>query len=175
MKKRSSMGMPRAKHSKSGRDSDYKIRKATLDDVRPIYQLIGQFANKKEDFLLPRSLTNIYESIRDFFVCESRGKKIVGCVALHVLWDGLAETKALAVNPRYQRKNIGRRLLEACLDEAIMMRISRVFALTVKPEFFIKQGFKVIDKSGLPQKIWNECINCPYFPDCDEVAVMIEL
>jgi amino-acid N-acetyltransferase len=160
---------------KKKKQINYKIRKATLDDVKGIHALIGQYANKKNDFLLPRSLTTIYETIRDYFVCHNRKGKIIGCASLHVLWEGLAEAKGLAVKRDYQGHGIGRRLLDAILDEAIMMRISRVFALTMKPDFFIKLGFKVIDKAELPQKIWGECINCPHFPDCDEVPVAIDL
>ena len=152
-----------------------KIRKATLDDAKGIHQLVSQYANKKNDFLLPRSLTNIYETIRDYYVCQSRSGRIIGCGALHVVWEGLAEVKALAVSKKYQGWGIGSRLLEAILDEAIMMRISRVFALTMKTDFFIKHGFTVTEKSNLPHKVWGECVNCHLFPDCEEVAMIIEL
>jgi amino-acid N-acetyltransferase len=152
-----------------------KIRKATLDDAKGIHQLVGQYANKKDDFLLPRSLTTIYETIRDYFVCQSKSGKIIGCAALHVVWDGLAEVKALAVSRRHQGLGIGSRLLEAILDEAIMMKISKVFALTMKTDFFMKHGFKMTEKSNLPHKVWGECVNCHLFPDCEEVAVIIEL
>ena len=152
-----------------------KIRKATLDDAKGIHQLVSQYANKKGDFLLPRSLTTIYETIRDYFICQSKSGKIIGCIALHVVWDGLAEVKALAVSKSYHGLGIGGRLLDAVLDEAIMMRISKVFALTMKTEFFIKHGFTVTEKSNLPHKVWGECVNCHLFPDCEEVAVIIEL
>jgi len=152
-----------------------KIRKATVEDAKGIYQLINQFAGKKRDFLLPRPLTTIYENIRDFFVVSSQSGKVIGCVALHIVWEGLGEVKALAVSPKYQRQGVGGRLLEACLDEAIMMKLSKVFALTMRPNFFIKRGFRIIEREQLPHKIWNECINCHHFPDCDEVPVQIEL
>ena len=152
-----------------------KIRKATVADVRGIYELINRYAKRKGDFLLPRPLTSIYENIRDYFVCVTPSKKIIGCVGLHVVWEELAEVKSLAVSRNHQGKGIGSRLVEAALDEAIMMKISKVFTLTIKPDFFIKHGFKEVDKAELPHKVWGECVNCCFFPDCEEVPLMIEL
>ena len=124
--------------------------------------------------MLPRSINELYENIRDFWVYVEDGK-IFGCAALHVSWEDLAEVKSLAVEESKQSKGIGRRLLSTCLEEAKNLKIKKVFALTFKPEFFKKYGFKKIDKSKLPHKIWSECIKCSKFPDCDEVALMIKL
>lgn len=149
-----------------------KIRKAKISDIREVQRLINEFAKKEE--MLPRSLNDLYESIRDLFVCEGSGQ-IKGVCALHILWDDLAEIRSLAVAEGSRGKGIGNRLLKTCLREAKGLGIKRVFALTYQPEFFRKNGFKDIDKSKLPQKIWGDCLRCPRFPECDEDAVIIEI
>jgi amino-acid N-acetyltransferase len=149
-----------------------KIRKAKISDIREVQRLINEFAKKEE--MLPRSLNDLYESIRDLFVCEDRGM-IKGVSALHILWDDLAEIRSLAVAEGSRGKGIGNRLLKICLREAKGLGIKRVFALTYQSDFFRKAGFKDIDKSKLPQKIWGDCLRCPKFPECDEDAVIIEL
>lgn len=148
------------------------IRKARIPDVPELHRLINWFAER--DAMLPRALNAIYENIRDFVVLEIDGR-VRGCCALHVLWEDLAEIKSLAVEEDLHGGGYGRKLVEACLDEAREMGIPRVFALTYIPEFFEKLGFSRVDKSELPQKIWSDCINCPKFPDCGEEAVQIEL
>lgn len=121
--------------------------------------------------MLPRSLNETYENLRDFWVAEEK-KKIVGCSAIHVSWEDLAEIKSLAVSGSFQRKGLGRALLSACIEEARALGAKRVFALTYCPEFFKKLGFKKIKHTGLPHKIWAECINCAKFPDCEEEAML---
>jgi amino-acid N-acetyltransferase len=149
------------------------IRKATVHDVKGIHKLIGSFAKRR--VLLPRSLSHIYDNIRDFFVCESRAGNIIGCAALHIVWENLAEIKSLVVSQSYQKKGIGKSLVAGCLDEARMLGAERVFALTFKPEFFLRSGFVRIGKNRLPATVWRECIECHMFPDCDEVAVIKSL
>ncbi|MBC7330397.1 N-acetyltransferase [bacterium] len=148
------------------------LRKAKINDVKKIYHLINHFAQKGE--MLPRSQSEIYENMRDFFVVEENGD-VVGCCALHILWDNLAEVKSLAVAEEHQGKGIGRMLVNACLNEARELGINKVFALTFKPAFFQKLGFRPIGKDDLPRKVWGECIKCPFFPDCKEEAMIIEL
>ncbi|GAB4540575.1 MAG: N-acetyltransferase [Thermodesulfovibrionia bacterium] len=149
-----------------------RIRKAVIGDVKEIHSLINKFA--KKDKMLPRSLNEIYENIRDFFVCIDRGR-VVGVSAIHILWEDLAELRSIAVLNGYQGKGIGKELLKYCIKEAKRLGIKRVFALTYHPEFFRDSGFKDIDKNRLPQKIWGDCLKCPKFPECDEVAVIKEL
>jgi len=149
-----------------------KIRKAETTDIKQVQKLINEFAKREE--MLPRSLNDLYENIRDLFVCEDRGQ-IKGACALHILWEDLAEIRSLAVAEGSRRKGIGNRLLKICLREAKGLGIKRVFALTYQPEFFLKNSFKGIDKSKLPQKIWGDCLRCPRFPECDEDAVIMEL
>lgn len=148
------------------------IRKATINDVPEMQKIINSFADKGE--LLPRSLNQLYEDIRDFVILDDDGR-ILGTCALHVNWGDLAEVKALVVDESLQGQGYGRRLVETCLEEAQALGISRLFALTYKPEFFVKLGFRIVDKSELPQKVWNECIHCVKFPDCGEVALIRDL
>lgn len=148
------------------------VRDARIADAKLIHQLLLQFARQGE--MLPSSLAEIYEFIRDFYVCEVDGK-VVGAVRLHVSWADLAEVRSLAVAEGQAGLGIGRKLVQCCLDEARDLGVAKVFALTYKPGFFAKLGFVEIDKSELPQKIWRDCINCAKFPECDEVAVSIDL
>ncbi|OQB10875.1 MAG: Amino-acid acetyltransferase [Candidatus Omnitrophica bacterium ADurb.Bin205] len=144
------------------------IRKAKIEDVKQMQEMINAFA--KQDIMLARSLNELYENIRDYWVKEEKGK-VVGCAALHISWDDLAEIKSVAVLKRRQGKGVGRELIEACLHEASVLGIRRIFMLTYKPEYFKKFGFKRVSHASLPHKIWAECINCPKFPNCQEVAL----
>ncbi len=148
------------------------IRKATVKDAQDIFSILQQYAIK--GILLPRSLNSIYENIRDFFVYEQNGK-IVGIGSLHVFWEDLAEIKSLAVLEEYQHHGIGKKIVEECIKDAKALGIKRVFALTYVPEFFQKLGFKIVDKSEFPQKVWTECIHCVKFNECKEVPVLLEL
>jgi amino-acid N-acetyltransferase len=145
------------------------IRKARINDVKQVQALINFFASK--DLMIPRSLNELYENLRDFWVYEENNK-IYGCAALHVVgWENLAEIKSLAVEKRHQRSGIGAGLVTTCLDEASSLGIRKVFALTYVSKFFKKLGFKPVKKENLPHKIWAECCNCPKFPGCDEEAL----
>jgi len=160
-----------------------KIRKALMRDVKHIHKLINGFA--AEQVMLPRSLNEIYENVRDFFVCEQEGgteagvdeagAPLFGAGALHVLWEDLAEVKSLAVAKAHQKNGAGRALIERCLTEARELGIKRVFSLTYVPGFFQHMGFREADKASLPHKIWGDCLHCPKFPDCDENAVIIDI
>ncbi|MEK6727068.1 MAG: N-acetyltransferase [Candidatus Omnitrophota bacterium] len=148
------------------------IRKARIEDIKKIQGLINSFAAK--DLMLPRSLNELYENLRDFWVAEEN-KKIMGCCALHVSWEDLVEIKSLAVAKNKQKKGYGAAMLSACLNEAKNLGAKNVFVLTYKPEFFKKFGFRKIKHDNLPHKIWAECINCCKFPDCDEIALLKQL
>lgn len=148
------------------------IRKAKLKDSVEIYNLINHYA--RDGILLPRSLNSIYENIRDFWVCEIEGR-IVGCAALHVVWEDLAEIKSLAVREEYRNMGLGTALVEACLREAEELGVKKVFVLTYAQGFFSKLNFREVEKSKLPHKVWGECINCVKFPACDEIAMWIDL
>lgn len=148
------------------------VRKAVLDDVKKIHSIIELFAEKEA--MLHRSEADIYDNIRDFFVYEKDGH-IVGVCALHISCEGMGEIRSLAVRSKHVRKGIGRALVEACLEEARVLGLNKVFALTYKAPFFHKLKFRTISKDSFPQKVWSDCVRCVKFPHCDENAVIIEL
>ncbi len=151
------------------------LRKARMQDVRAMHKLLNSFAFTEKRELLPRSLSEVYENLQQFHIAEDKGKIIATC-ALYVTWDNLAEVKALCVDEAYQRRGIGRQLLEACLKDAKALGIRRVFTLTVKTDFFEKFGFRHVHKDDLPHKVWTECVRCPYYPEhCIEYAMVKDL
>ena len=146
------------------------IRPARVGDVPVICDLIRTFADRK--LMIRRSLGELYESIREFLVATDDDGTVIGCVALHVFWQDLAELKCLAVAECAQGRGVGRRLVDACWDAARELEIKSVFTLTYVAEFFEKCGYHRIEKADLPHKIWNECVRCPLFPSCQEVALI---
>jgi len=148
------------------------IRKAHIADVKTIHKLLNAYA--KDGLILSRSLSVIYEALRDFYVWEEAGE-VVGTVCLHICWEDLAEVRSLAVAAEQAGRGIGRRLVETCLEEARQLGLKKVFALTYQDDFFGRLGFRVIEKSELPHKIWGDCMKCPKFPECDEIAMAVEL
>jgi amino-acid N-acetyltransferase len=148
------------------------LRKASIGDIRKIHAIINLSAGMGE--MLARSLGELYDNMRDYFVYEEDGE-ILGTSALHVCWEDLAEIRSLCVVESARMKGIGRKLVDVCLKEAREFGIGKAFLLTYQHEFFSKCGFQVVDKKDLPQKIWSDCIKCPKFPECDEIAMMISL
>jgi amino-acid N-acetyltransferase len=148
------------------------IRKAKIMDVKAMQSLINQYADTGQ--MLPRSLNELYEQLRDFHVYEENGS-LIGVCALHVSWDGLAEIRSLAVRQDRMKQGIGLELVRHCLTEAAQLQVERVFVLTYQDGFFRKLGFIDVDKKELPHKIWTDCLNCIKFPDCDESALIITL
>lgn len=148
------------------------IRRARIDDVKKIYAILQHFSAR--ELLLGRSLSSLYDQIRDFLVYEN-SEGIVGVGALHVCWENLAEIRSLAVVEAEHGHGIGRALVQACLEDMEKLGLNRVFTLTYQAGFFEKLGFRKIDKSELPHKVWSDCIHCPKFPDCNEEALIREL
>jgi amino-acid N-acetyltransferase len=148
------------------------IRKAQIADVKNIQKLLMTFANRGD--MLSRSLSELYESLRDFYVVEEDGV-LLGASALHIVWEDLAEVRSVAVMEDSGRKGIGSSLVQACISEAQELGLKRIFCLTYKPDFFAKHGFRLVDKSELPHKVWGDCIKCAKFPDCDENAMILDL
>ena len=149
------------------------LRRAKMGDVRPMHRLLSHFAEKRE--LLPRAISEVYENLQQFHVAEENGV-VVGTCALYVTWDNLAEVKALCVEETYQRRGIGQRLLDACMEDAARLEIRRVFTLTLRSGFFEHSGFKHVGKESLPHKVWTECVRCVYFPErCVEYAMIKDL
>jgi len=154
-----------------------KLRKAKNSDVKQIRRLINEMAARtdeghKNGHMLPRSLVELYEHIRDFTVLADENDDVWGCCALQSTWDQLAELKALAVDDKYQGQGWGRKLVETAVSEAEGLGIDCVFTLTNKMEFFEKLQFVPIDMRMLPQRVWNECTSCAKFMvACDEIAM----
>lgn len=150
------------------------IRKAKIKDIKSIYELLQEYGNSGE--LLPRPLSELYDHLRDFSVyVDEKDDSVIGCCALQICWDDLAEIRSLAVHPMHVGNKIGSELTESALVEAKSFNIAKVFTLTYRPGFFKRYGFVEIDRSELPLKIWGGCLLCIKFPDCDETAMMKEI
>jgi len=150
------------------------LRKARISDVKTIHRILMDYS--RQGLLLPRSYSELYSHLRDFFVVADRDtNEVFGCCALSIAWEDLAEVKSLAIDPQLQGQGWGRNLVEACLSDAVTLGIYKVFTLTYQVEFFEKLGFKKINKDVLPQKVWADCLRCPKFPECDEVAMLMEM
>lgn len=145
------------------------LRKANIKDVEKIWKLVNSYADKR--IMLPRSLSELYENLRDFYVVIV-DDKLVGCGALHISWEDYGEILSLAVDPEMFRQGIGSQILEACEGEAKMLGLNKLITLTYVPEFFEAHGFVKVKKSTLPHKIWSMCIKCPKFPECDEIPLV---
>ena len=152
------------------------IRKANINDVKVIRTILLLYS--QQGILLGRSLSELYDQIRDFFVyvdSDSEDGSVAGTCALHICWDDIAEIRSLAVKEGLSGRGMGKGLVGACIEEAVELGIRKLFVLTYVPEFFEKMGFRRVDKSVLPHKVWADCINCIKFPDCDEEALMMDL
>ncbi len=148
------------------------IRKAELRDVPALFKLISRYV--AEQVLLPRPLTNLYEDVWEFTVAEEDGE-LLGCGALKFYNQELAEIRSLAVDSALHSKGVGRMLTEALMDEAERCGLKRVFALTVAPGFFEKLGFQKAPRERFPIKVFQDCLGCPKYSCCDEIAVSYDL
>ena len=148
------------------------LRKAQIKDVKEIQKILSTYASKGE--MLSRSLSELYEAIRDFYVVEEDGR-LLGTAALHIVWEDLAEVRSVAVIEDAGGKGVGTTVVQACIDEARQIGLRRLFCLTYKPDFFGRFGFSIVDKSLLPHKVWGDCMKCVKFPDCDEIAMILDL
>jgi len=144
-------------------------RKPTFNDVESIYDLVNTYAN--DGVMLARSRNTLYETLRDMIVAEENGE-IVGVGGLHIIWNELAEIRTMAVTDKVTRQGIGKKIVELLMEEAKILGVKTLFTLTYKPGFFAKIDFQEITKEELPHKVWKECIDCPKFPNCDEIAMM---
>jgi amino-acid N-acetyltransferase len=149
-----------------------QLRKAKVWDAKEIHRLLEIHA--AQGLLLPRPLWDIYAHIREFHVWEEDGH-LVGVCALHMVWEDLAELRSFCVLESFRRKGIGAHLARAALEEGKEMGVKRVFVLTYVPSYFERMGFRKVDKAELPQKVWADCIHCIKFPECDEVALILDL
>ncbi|MEA5092955.1 Amino-acid acetyltransferase [bioreactor metagenome] len=144
-----------------------EYRKATFNDVEAIHKLCNHYATL--GLMLPRSRNSIYENLRDYIVAVE-GDKVIGCGALHFVWDRLAEIRSLAIDPDKQKTGIGKEIVALLEKSGIEKGTQMFFTLTYQPGFFIKCGYEESDKENLPQKVWKECVYCPQYPNCNELA-----
>ena len=144
-------------------------RKAAMRDIPAVLQLINFYA--AEGIMLPRTEFEISENIRDFTVIYS-GSDLLGCGALHFYTPTCAEIRSLAVAPQARKRGVGAFLTRALENEAINNDLTAIFAFTYVPDFFRRLGFQQVDRGLLPLKVWKDCLCCPKFQCCDEIAVM---
>ncbi|MBN1795562.1 MAG: N-acetyltransferase [Sedimentisphaerales bacterium] len=149
-----------------------KVRPAKTDDVKAINALINEYA--EQDRMLFRSLADIYENLQTFTVAEENSQ-IIGCCALQVIWADIAEIKSLAVDTSKKGLGIGKALVEYATEQARQLHLPKLFALTLEPVFFEKNGFERVDKDALPMKVWSDCARCPKQDHCDEIALIKNL
>lgn len=147
-------------------------RKPDFSDIEEIYNLVMEYAN--DGVMLARSRNTLYETIRDMIVAVDEEGRVVGVGALHIIWAELAEIRTMAVSPDAIRQGIGSEIVRLLLEEGRALGVKRFFTLTYKPGFFQTMGFKTITKNELPHKVWKDCIECPKFPNCDEIAMELD-
>jgi amino-acid N-acetyltransferase len=164
----------------AGAPKTLRVVKAEIGDAQAIHDLVNLYAQRGD--MLPRTMGEVYENLRDFFVAREgeapatgSGPGFLGCVALHIVWSDLAEIKSLAVPEVVQARGVGSLLVSACIEEGRKLGLERLFALTYRPAFFERLGFVQADVMTLPRKVWNECYRCPKFPCCNEIALVREL
>jgi len=150
-------------------DTQVEVRKAAMHDIHPILDLINSYAAK--GIMLPRTEFELSENIRDFSVAYS-GEELVGCGALHFYSPVMAEVRSLAVSPDHRTHGIGQLLVELLVSEAHEYHLDAIFAFTYVPGFFAKMGFHEVERGELPLKAWKDCLRCPKFNSCDEIAVV---
>jgi len=144
-------------------------RKAVMHDIPPILDLINAYA--AQGIMLPRTEFELSEAIRDFTVV-TLGGELLGCGALHFYTPTLGEIRSLAVHQRAKTRGVGRELVDALVKEAQEYELDAVFAFTYVVDFFRKVGFHEVERGALPLKAWKDCVRCPKFQACDEIAVL---
>jgi len=144
-------------------------RKAVMHDIPPILDLINGYA--AQGIMLPRTEFELSEAIRDFTVV-TLGGELLGCGALHFYTPTLGEIRSLAVHQRAKTRGVGRELVDALVEEAQGYELDAVFAFTYVVDFFRKVGFHEVERGALPLKAWKDCVRCPKFQACDEIAVL---
>ena len=149
------------------------IRKAKLTDVPNIHRLVNHYAGER--IMLPRTLTDIYENVWEFTVVSAEENRLLGCGALKLYNQEVAEIRSLCVDETLKSKGIGREIMEALLDESESFGLKTVFALTVAPAFFEKLGFREVPRERFPTKVWRDCMRCERYTCCNEKAVTLEL
>lgn len=148
------------------------VRPAAIADVPEIHHLLEIYASQGN--LLPRSMSELYRHLRDFFVVDFEGRP-VGCGALEIFTENLGEVRSLVVADGHKGRGYGRMLVERIVEEARIIGLKRIMALTYVPDFFHKLEFRTVAKETLPEKVWSVCVKCYKYNHCDEIAVLREL
>ena len=149
----------------------FEYRHATFAEVEAMFTLINDFA--AEGLMLPKSYSALYEILPEFVVAvEVETGKVAGCGALHCTWAELAEIRSLAVSKDFQRRGIGGEIVKLLIEDGKKLGVKKFFTLTYNTDFFSSVGFEIVPKETLPQKIWSDCISCPHFPNCQEIAMI---
>src|SRR5579864_9135072 len=152
-----------------GDPKEINVRKATMSDIHALLNLINDYA--ANGIMLPRTEFEMSENIRDFTVAYL-GQRLAGCGALHFYTPTSGEVRSLAVDPRLKTRGVGRRIVETLEEEALENGLHAIFAFTYVPEFFRKVGFREVERGALPLKVWKDCLRCPKFQCCDEIAMV---
>jgi amino-acid N-acetyltransferase len=146
------------------------IRRAEIKDIPVLGKIINDCA--EYGLMLHRSLSYLYEHVRDFHVAVSDEGQVVGVCGLSIVWANMAEVYALAVDPSQRGKGLGRQLVHACVEEGQSLGIKTLMTLTYEKTFFAHCGFEIVDRASLPLKVWSECARCPKNQACDEIAMV---
>ena len=149
--------------------STLTVRKAAMRDIRPLLALINDYAS--DGVMLPRTEFEMSENIRDFTVVYS-GKNLLACGALHFYTPTSGEVRSLAVDPTLKTQGLGRLVVSTLEEEAVANDLHAIFAFTYVANFFRKLGFRAVERGVLPLKVWKDCLRCPKFQHCDEIAVL---
>jgi len=152
-----------------------RVRKARLADAGAMHRIINHYAHLQ--LMLPKTHLQLYENLRDYTVAVDKGKGelLLGCGALHIYWENLAEIRAVAVSPDIAARGIGTLLVETLIAEARTFALEQVFVFTYVPAFFSRFGFIQVEHRTMPLKVYNECFHCPKFNTCDELAMVLHL
>jgi amino-acid N-acetyltransferase len=151
------------------------VQKARLSDVNEIFRIVNYYAERQQ--MLPKTQLQLYENLRDYSIAvgTSTSNPVLGCGALHIYWENLAEIRALAVAPEMTHRGVGTALVERLLDEARELEIEQIFLFTYEPRFFARFGFIQVEHRTMPLKVYNECFHCPKFNKCDELAMVLHI
>jgi amino-acid N-acetyltransferase len=149
-----------------------KIRPADHNDVHTMARIIGHYAS--EGLMLPRSHGALAEALPNYVVADHNGE-IVGCGGLEPYSRDVAEIYGLATAPDNSPRGTGSAIVKALIERARLENLSQVFALTLAPAFFQKMGFRTVEHKDLPMKVWKDCVSCPKFGNCDEIAMVLDL
>ena len=148
------------------------LRKARVSDVAAMHATINHYAAAQ--LMLPKTHLQLYENLRDYTVAVE-ADEVLGCGALHIYWEDLAEIRAVAVRPGITQKGVGTRLVEHLIAEGRSFGLAQVFVFTYVPAFFGRFGFIQVEHRSMPLKVYNECFHCPKFNTCDEIAMVLHL